>query len=300
MARVRHITAQEVRSWLTTRMVTDSQRSVFEAYARGEAALAPRALLDFRQGTAFSYLARASAEGPAVAKLGSVTPGNTQRGLPNVQALILVLHPETGQLVATIDGESVTLMRTAAATLVAVEALRPAEGASTPPRVAIVGTGLQAAAHQTALLDHWPLAEVTAVGRGGSVARAVSNADVVILCTTSRDPVITADWLAPGTTVVTIGSFAPDRSEFGSDVIRRAGRVFADDADTASRQSGPVAAALREGALQPDRVISLGDVLIGREERPTTDDALIVYTSVGLGIQDAAIAQLLLEEVDRG
>jgi ornithine cyclodeaminase len=280
-------------------MIADSQRAVFEAYARGEAALATRALLDFGQGTAFSYLARASAEGPAVAKLGCVTPGNSERGLPNVQALILVLDPETGQLAATIDGESVTLLRTAAATLVAVEALRPEARAAAVPRFAIVGAGLQAQAHEQALLERWPPAEVTVVGRGGSVASAVSGADTVILCTTSRDPVIEADQLDRGTMLVSIGSFAPDRSEFGSDVVRRAGRVFADDAGTASRQSGPVKAALRDGVLEPEGVVSLGDVLVGREARPTEEDDLIVYTSVGLGFQDAAVAELLLEAAGR-
>jgi ornithine cyclodeaminase len=279
-------------------MILESQRAVFAAYSRGDAALAPRALLDFGEGTAFSYLARASTDGPAVAKLGSVTQGNTERGLPNVQALILVLHPETGRLAVTIDGESVTLLRTAAASVVAVEALRHVGSTADVPRIAIVGTGRQAEAHREALGERWPRAEVTVVGRGGPVAPAVTGADTVILCTTSRDPVIAADWLARGTTVVSIGSFAPDRSEFGSDVIRRAGRVFADDADTASRQSGPVAAALRDGVLQPDGVVSLGDVLIGREARPTADDEVIAYTSVGLGFQDAAVAELLLEAAD--
>lgn len=76
---IRHIDADEVRSLLSEERARGSQRSVFAAFSRGEAILAPRVLLDFGASTAFSYLARASANGPAVVKVGSVTPGNTER-----------------------------------------------------------------------------------------------------------------------------------------------------------------------------------------------------------------------------
>lgn len=290
LAGVLHVTADEVTAGLPLPVAYASQRAVFEAFARGEATLAPRALMNYAGNTAFCYLARASVDGPPVVKVGSVNPGNARLGLANVQATLIVLDAVTGALSASIDGESVTLLRTAAASVVAIDALAPSGPG--PRAVVIVGTGRQGLAHAQAVQDRHPDAAVTIVGR--DPLSAVAEADVVVLCTTSPTPVIDAGWLRPGSTVVSIGSFAPDRCEFGIDLVSRAGRVFVDDAATALRQSGPVVEAVAAGVIDEAAVLSLGDVLVGTVPGRKDPDEVLVYTSVGLGIQDAAVAEILL------
>ncbi len=318
----RHFSAAAVASALTWDDLVASQHDVLRAFALGEAQLATRALLAYGENTAFSYLARASRDGWPVVKIGSVNPGNPGRGLPSVHALVLVMDKVTGEVVATMDGEAITTRRTPAASIAVMEGLALGDAGTALPRHAvIVGAGRQGLAHADLMLARYPDVRVTMVVRHGSLLardgvegppvddrlqvtddlrQGVEGADTVILCTTSFEPVIRADWLDSGTTLVSVGSFAPDRHEFGADVIERAGSVYVDDVATACMQCGPVAAGISSGSLARDDVHAIGDVLAGHVDRLATALDLTVYASVGLGIQDAAVADLLMGGGSRG
>lgn len=311
-----HFSGDDIRRALTWDGLVTSQREVFKAYAGGQAELAPRALLPYGDNTAFSYLARASQDGWPVVKIGSVNPGNPAHGLPSVHAFVLVMDRTTGDLAATMDGETITTMRTPAASVAAIEALASwrADGLA-PEQVVVVGAGHQGMAHADVILERYPEAQVTTVVRKGAplvltgpsegvasdrlsvtddIRRAVESADTVILCTSSFDPVVSASWFAAGATLVSVGSFAPNRHEFGPDVIDRAGEVFVDDVSTACQQCGPIAAALTSGVLARENVHAIGDVMLGRIVAPVGTRDLTVYASVGLGIQDASVVDLLM------
>ncbi len=317
-----HVSAADIASRLTWDDLVTSQRDVFRAYAQGEAELATRALLAYGENTAFSYLARASRDGWPVVKIGSVNPSNPGRGLASVHALVLVMDKVTGEVVATMDGEAITTRRTPAASIAAMEGLAgDVTGTAWTRHVVIVGAGRQGLAHADLVLARYPDARVTLVTRPGSSAvvtgidgaavderlhvtddlrGAVQEADAVILCTTSFEPVLPAEWLNSGTLLISVGSFAANRHEFGVDVIERAGSVFVDDADTACMQCGPVAAAISSRQLARADVHSIGDVFVGRVAPPAAASDLTVYASVGLGIQDAAVVDRLMGEQSHG
>jgi len=128
---------------------------------------------------------------------------------------------------------------------------------------------------------------------GDAPADAVKTADIVLLCTTSSTPVIEDAWVADGTTVVSIGSFAPDRHEVPQDLVRRA-RIVVDDVASALTDAGPVVRAIEDGTRRATDLVGLGDVLTGRARGRSADDEVVYYNSVGLGIQDAAAAQYIL------
>ncbi|WP_109474578.1 ornithine cyclodeaminase family protein [Ornithinimicrobium cavernae] len=303
---------REVREVLTVPLAVESQREAFRALGGGQAVLPPRLLVP---GTgpdvSFCYAARIRPDGPAVSKFGSVNPGNSSRGLPAIHAVIVVLDETTGRPAAFMDGTSITEIRTAAASAVAAEAL-----AGTAQTLAVIGVGTQGVAHVRALhhthalrqVRLWgPRAEHTAqvaadlgaetgvdVSGAPSAEEAVRDADLVITCTTSATPVLERSWLAPGATLISVGSFAPDRHEYDQDVLERADVIVVDDLETARTDAGPVARALAEGLLSDDQVCTLGQVLVGDAPGRTTADQLVVYTTVGLGAQDAAAAAALL------
>jgi alanine dehydrogenase len=122
----------------------------------------------------------------------------------------------------------------------------------------------------------------------GSAEEAVSGASLVAACTLSTTPVVHGKWLAPGCTVVSVGSFEPTRREVDTDVLRRSATVVVDDPATAAEHAGPVVDALRTGLLTG--LVGLGDVLTGRAVARTAPGDIVYYNSVGLGIQDAAAA----------
>ncbi|WP_255953842.1 ornithine cyclodeaminase family protein [Streptomyces odontomachi] len=289
-----------------------TQRRAFLALGAGTAQLAPRALLPGEGGSVvFSYTARISPAGSPVVKLGSVVPENRERGLPRVSAAVLALDPVTGRPAALIDGEAVTTLRTVAASMLAAQAL-----SGSPSKAAVFGSGRQGRGHVSALARLFDVEQIavcspsdttlddfsarvaaetgTRVLPCPSAEAAVTGADLVVTCTTSTHPVVRRAWLAPGTTLISIGSFAPDRHEVGSDVVTGS-RVIVDDVATASVQAGPVATALAAGEISEQALLSLGDVLAGKTPARLRDDDIVYFNSVGLGVQDAAFADEVLK-----
>src|SRR5712691_664018 len=304
--------AEEVRRLFPLDLAIESQRAAFTALGRGTAVLPPRLLVPGAgESVAFCYAARLSPDGAAVSKFGSVNPGNAARGLPSVNALITVLDAETGQPVAVMDGTTVTTIRTCAASAVAALALaRP--GSRT---LAVLSSGVQAKAHVAALSRVLDLADVRiwrqsaerraalarsaggAAQEAGPVVRstesareAVRGADVIACCTTSFTPVLDVDWLADGATVISIGSFAPDRQEVPAELATRAAAVVVDDVPTAMADAGPIMAAAASQQSVAERLIPLGDVVAGLRVARHSDCDLVYYNSVGLGVQDTAAA----------
>jgi ornithine cyclodeaminase len=291
-----------------------SQREAFGRLGRGEADQPARLVLPVAtdDSLAFCYAARLGPGSGAVSKFGSVNPRNTAAGLPVVNATVLVLDPDDGRLVAIVEGTTLTTLRTSAASALAATLLaRP--GAAT---AAVLGPGVQGHGHVRALAHALPLEEVRLWGRdaaaagrvaadldrevgprvvaAATVAEVVAGADVVAACTASPSPLVEADQLAPGATVISIGSITPDRSEVGLSVLAAAGLVVVDHRPAAIDHAGPVIQALAAGLLGENDLVELGQVAAGRHPGRRRPDELVFYNSLGLGVQDAAAAWAIL------
>jgi ornithine cyclodeaminase/alanine dehydrogenase-like protein (mu-crystallin family) len=296
-----------------------SQREAFSRLGRGEADQPARLMLPVPQdgSLAFCYAARLAPGSGAVSKFGSVNPGNAAAGLPTVSATVLVLDPDDGRLVAIIEGTTLTGLRTSAASALAATLLAQ-QGAAT---AAVLGPGVQGRGHVRALAHALPLEEVRLWGRdrraaelaaaaldqevrprvlaAATVAEAVAGAAVVATCTTSPTPLLEAEQLSPGATIISIGSIAPDRSEVGLSVVAAAGTVVVDHPPAALEHAGPVIQALAAGLLREADLVGLGDVVTGRHPGRRGPDDLVIYNSLGLGVQDAAAALAIVERAER-
>ena len=115
------------------------------------------------------------------------------------------------------------------------------------------------------------------------------GADIVICCTPSREPLVTFEMLSPGTHVIAMGSDLLGKRELADDVLLGADLLVADDVSIAGRVGE--LAHLAEAA---ERAVDLGDVLTGRSVGRTSDEQISVSDHCGLGIQDAAMAQLVM------
>jgi ornithine cyclodeaminase/alanine dehydrogenase-like protein (mu-crystallin family) len=293
-----------------------SQREAFSRLGCGEADLPARLILPVPQdgSLAFCYAARLAPGSGAVSKFGSLNPGNATAGLPTVSATVLVLDPDDGRLVAIIEGTSLTAMRTSAASALAASLLaRP--GTST---AAVLGPGVQGRGHVRAFAHALGLEEIRLWGRdpaatrraaaaldqevrprvlaAATVAEALAGADVVATCTGSSTPLVEAEQLAPGATVISIGSIAPDRSEVGLGVVAAARTVAVDHPPAALEHAGPVIQALAAGLLRQTDLVGLGEVVTGRHPGRRDPGDLVFYNSLGLGVQDAAAAWAIVEQ----
>lgn len=285
----------------------DSQREAFVALASGTGHLAPRLLLPGKDGdVTFCYAARVSDQTGAVCKFGSVNPGISSIGLPTVSSVVIVQDPTTGRPLALLDGDAITVPRTAAASVLAARTLAN-------PRVgvlAILGCGQQGRSHARAFagvglaseIRLWsPCADelqeavgdlarelsVPVVG-ATSIPQAVAGAELIVTATTSADPVLAFELVDAGATILSVGSFAPGRREVDDDVVS-ASRVVVDDPETALHQAGPIIHGIQAEVLARADVTGLGDVLLGKPGRRSPTE-VVYYNSVGLGIQDATAA----------
>lgn len=298
-----------IRGMVSMADAIENQREALASVGQPEVSLAPRTLLTPSSSlTAFSYLAQHRPRGVLVAKVGTVVPGNRERGLPTVSALVLALDGTTGTFRAVLDGEAVTTLRTVAASVAVARELQPH-----PKKVAVIGAGTQGRAHLAAALDFLDPEAAVIYGKSSVDARglprdprvriatsatdAVSGADVVFTCTNSSQPVLAAVGIDEGAVVISVGSFAPEKSEVGNDLLRRAA-VFVDDVETSFIQAGPIVRALASGDIHTRDIRAIGERLRGQQVpvRPGTD--VIFYNSVGIGVQDAAIVDLILARAE--
>jgi ornithine cyclodeaminase len=229
-------------------------------------------------------------------KLVSVFPENRDR--PTHQAIICCFDPMTGTPIAIIDGTLITAMRTAAGSASATRQLARANSAV----VAIVGTGVQAGTHVLAL-GAIGMKEFVVTGRdagkvsafatehsvdsSASIEEAVRAADIVCVATHADAPVIERDWIRPGTHINSVGYNTQGTGELDAATIRDAFVVV--ESRAAAFAPPPAGAVELLGVLDANEVAEIG-------EKPTRtdDDQITVYKSVGVAVQDAAAAALVL------
>lgn len=230
-----------------------------------------------------------------------------------VSYLISLFDKETAELVALVDGNRVTGLRTAATTAVGTETLVP----DRPLTVGVIGSGFEAQSHTSALsliaqFESVRVYSPTDKNRAAFAAKfstelgipvtavdsaeaAVRGADLILCAARSRDesPTINSEWVAADATVVSIGSTTPGQRELPTDLIARASVIVADGVDEVVNGSGDMLAARAQGVDVDALTASLNAVLLG--ERPIDrHSGLRIYKSTGSGLQDIVVAESLV------
>ncbi|MQA83625.1 MAG: ornithine cyclodeaminase family protein [Streptosporangiales bacterium] len=246
-----------------------------------------------------------------VTKILTVRPENPGRGLPLLHAVVLWFDGPTGEPLAVLDGETVTAMRTGAASGVATDLLA-APDAST---LALIGSGAQARDQVEAVLAVRQVREVRIFSRNETTAnelaatlaeahteldvrvvptssQAVRGAEVVCCATTARAPVFDAADVGPRTHVNAIGSYRPDMCEVPAELLARS-RVVVDQREAALAGAGDVIQAIEAGQLDEKRLVEVGDLLLAAERQAS--EAPTVFKSVGVSAQDWALARVAVE-----
>lgn len=260
-----------------------------------------------------------SQDGRGVVKLATVIPDNGQRGLPTIQAALVVFSP-TGAPVAVLDGAMVTRLRTGAASALAASYLARADSS----RLLVIGTGALAPYMAQGHCSARPIREVSVSGRvearaqttaaeirtlvGESVEvavvtdleRAVATADIISCATSSAQPVLAGKWLRPGTFLDLVGSFSPSRREVDDEAVLRS-RLFVDTLAGALSEAGDLLDPMRRGIIDRNRIAGeLADLVAGRVSGRNSQEEIILFKSVGTAIEDLAAAQLILEREEAG
>jgi ornithine cyclodeaminase/alanine dehydrogenase-like protein (mu-crystallin family) len=269
----------------------------------------------------------ASAEKAWLRTLPAVPPGGRYFGAklmgmamaapaPGVEYVIVLFDRQTSRIAAFIDGNLVTGFRTAATSAAALDRLAP----KTPARLAVLGSGLEASMHTRAFAAIRPLREVTvfsptperraafadAVTRdlntptrvAATAQEAVEGADIVLAAARSRGevPILYGEWLQPGATVVSIGSTVPQQREIDISVVERSDLIVCDVLEEVLEQTGDMIAAREAGLEVHHKAFGLSDLMSGTLDQRLKAAKALMFKSVGAGLQDVVVAELILSK----
>src|SRR5689334_6053575 len=295
--------AEEVFSW------REAIDAVAESYATApvRSALPPRTV----GADDGAWLRTLPALPPGRRYFGAKLMGMTTTGAdPGAEYVIVLFDRETSSIAAFVDGNRVTAYRTAATSAAALDRLAPPG----PLRLGVLGSGLEAAMHVRAFAAVRPVEhikvfsprperrEAFAADLGAQAVAApeaaVADAGAVLSAARSygEKPILFGDWLAPATTVVSIGSTVPTQREIDVSVVEACDLIVCDDVDEVAEQTGDMLEAGRGGTEFRSRMFSLHQLLAGELDERLARARRPLYKSVGGGLQDVVVAEVVLRK----
>ena len=274
-------------------------RDAFVRHHRGEWVMPAKVYLDSPPHGDFRAMPARGGE-LAMLKWISSFPSNRERRLPTVIGVLVVSDATTSEPLAILDAGAVTALRTGAVAAVAAEALAAGRGA------AVIGCGVNGAYAARALAaagfgpgvchDADPVAAERLAGelgwRAGTRAEALAT-DVVTCVTPGHEIVVDAGDLRPGMHLNMLGADGPGKAEATVGAVASCA-LFCDEWEQASH-GGELTGAVQAGLVDRARVTDLGAVLTGEATGRPGRDAVTLFDSTGLAIQDLAVAAAALE-----
>jgi ornithine cyclodeaminase/alanine dehydrogenase-like protein (mu-crystallin family) len=313
---VRFIDADAIRAAAPMPELLDAIEAAYRDVAAGRDRSPVRTRVALMEGDLLLMPGVREGDAGTSVKLVTVKPGNARRGLPTIHAVVIWLDGNSGEPLAVLDGGAVTAMRTGAASGVATRLLSRLDAEV----LALFGAGAQAAWQVRAVLAARPIRELriyapssasrtsfaaAMVEELGSAVRvvvcesaeaAVRGAQVICCVTTSTQPVFEAEWVDAGTHLNGIGAYRLDMVELPPEVFGRAALVAVDSRSAALEEAGDLVAALDAGLLARDAFVELGGVQPDWAQQ-RDPQAVTVFKSVGLAIQDLAAAELVMSRL---
>jgi ornithine cyclodeaminase/alanine dehydrogenase-like protein (mu-crystallin family) len=311
--------ADEVRRALPMTQAIGAMKQAYASLSDGEAEVPLRTRLTIPAREALSlfmpaYVRTENGEALAV-KVVSLFPRNPSRGLAYIQAAVLVLDAHNGRAIAVLEGGSLTAIRTGAASGAAIDLLARKEskvaaifGAGTQGRTQLEAACTARRIDRVFIYDPDPVKAGNFLdelaGRGPipkdlristSSKEAVEGADIICTATTSTKPVFSDEEIKPGAHISAIGSYTPDMQEVPAETVKRA-RVVVDSRAASLEEAGDIIQPLRAGLFDESHIhAEIGEIILGRKAGRGSENEITYFKSVGLAIQDAVAAQLVLE-----
>ena len=309
------LTRADVRELLDMDACIDAVEAAFRAHAEG--ATLPSGVLGTHapDGGFHVKTAGLTRGGRAyyAAKINANFPGNPARhGLPTIQGVVTLHDARDGRLLALLDSIEITTLRTAAATAVAAKHLAQPDASV----VTVLGCGNQGRSQLRALSrvrsvvrvfawDGDPRAAQTYAAEmtrelgcdvlaRGDYREVLAQSDVIVTCTPSRQPLLAAADVPPGSLVAAVGADSEDKQELAPDLMAR-GTVVVDVLEQCAR-IGDLHHALAAGVMRREDVhAELAEVVSGRRPGRRAADEVTIFDSTGTALEDVAAAALVYE-----
>ncbi len=315
------VNQKEVPALLPMGECMEVMAAALAALARSEALLPLRSIMWLPEklgalGMMPAYLKDANVLG---LKVISVFPGNHGTEFDAHQGAVMLFEAKNGRPLAIIDATEITAIRTAATSGVATKLLAREDAWD----LAILGSGTQAVKHLEAMLLAREIRRVRVWSRNPQNAarfaeresrlrgitvevmpaarEAVEHADLICTTTSSSEPVLSGEWIAPGTHINAVGSSVPFARELDTAAVTQS-RLFVDRRESTLNEAGDFLFPKKEGAIGDDHIQGeIGELLIGRAGGRRSAGEITLFKSLGLAIEDLASAQhIYTKAMERG
>jgi len=248
-----------------------------------------------------------------VAKTNANFPQNAKRfGLPLIQGIVVLCDAENGVPLAVMDSMALTIIRTGAATGVAAKYFSRADASV----ATICGCGNQGRISLKAIAGVRKISRVYAwdIDRGQArvfadellnelgieinvvddLSAAVSESDICVTCTTSKEYFLKSEYVSRGTFIAAIGADSEDKQEL--DPVLIASNTVVTDLLEQCASIGELHHALQASLTTKENVhAELGEVIAGKKSGRTSADEIIIFDSTGTALQDVAAAAIVYE-----
>jgi len=311
------ISKEKIASLLPMNECIEVMEKMFRSLAAGECLQPLRniMLLPDRSGVLGTMPGYADKLGVMGIKVITVFHANSEVGLPSHQGIVMLFDAKHGQPLMLFDALEITAIRTAAASAVATKLLSRKNSST----LAILGSGEQAKRHIEAILlvreikqiNIWSrskqngnnLAEQTASKYNISVVvtenikEAIENADIICTVTSSKEPVVNADWIAVGTHINAVGSSTPAARELDTATIVNS-KLFTDRYESLFNEAGDFLIPKKEKAITDEHVKGeIGEVLLNTKKGRETEDEITVFKSLGIAAEDIFSAYHIYKKI---
>lgn len=315
--KIRFLSAEAVRKTLS---MPEAIRAVEEAFLQlssGRAIVPLRAAIALpdREGGALFMPVYLPASEQIGVKAVSVFAENRRKGLPAIQALFLILDGRDGRPLAVMDGESLTALRTGAASGLATRLL-----ARSDARVAaVIGSGVQGRTQLEAVCAVRPIERAYAVDidreeaesfaremsdrlaipvTAAQAERALPDCDVLCTATPATEPLFSDELLKPGLHINAVGSYKPEMCEIPGETVARA-RVIVDSRAACTAEAGDLIRAIEAGLIDESHIhAEIGEIAAGAREARASEEEITLFKSVGNAVQDLSAASRALRRAE--
>ncbi len=299
-----HITDDMVEAALTAADVEEALTDAFRSFAAGNGGMQERG--------------RTYGGGVRLSTMGAVLPDQEIAGAKVYTTIdgaftfaIVLFSTASGALLAPLDANAITGRRTAACSVLAARRLARADSAT----LAVFGVGVQGRAHAAQFARAFPIRDILLVSqrndpavaeavaaeagvatRLATTAEALAAADIVVTASRAKTPLFAGDAIRAGTFIAAVGSSLPTSRELDDAALARAHRIAVEWRTQSLREAGELVLAA-PGTVDADRIVELGELVAGTAPGRTADDEITLYKSVGVGLEDVAIAGLAYRRI---
>jgi len=309
---MKYISGEFIES-ITMKEAVGAMSIAFAAISDNQASLPQRINLEPGQKDANILVMPSSAFGITGVKITSLYKNNPYRNLPMTQGLMVIIDNETGEPIAMLDAVSLTALRTGAASGLASELLSRKDSKV----LGVFGSNEQAEKQIEGVIESRAVERILVFARDkektisfcknvsektgietmpGKNPDDLSLCDIICTATNSCNPLFEHSRIEPGTHINAVGSYKSGSREIPGETIAGS-KLVVDQMQAALKEAGDILIPLNEGLIRSSHIYAeLGEIVSGKKTGRSSVDEITVFKSVGIAVQDLALAKAVLHK----